>query len=126
MASKFAFPDWAFDNVAPPAPEPQPSPEEAEANDVRVRDLNNQFIDYKQQVLFTAPLAFLRQQGSDAITGAEATEQTLDTLRQQTLDQTANVHQRTRLGGMLDWHVADAKGMINRHVAQQSDRVNAG
>jgi len=83
-------------------PPPQPTPEEAEADDARVNDLKNQFIDIKQQVLYTAPQAFLRSQGSDAITGAEATQQTLADLRQQTLDQTVNDLQRTRLGEMLD------------------------
>src|SRR5882757_7297921 len=102
-------------------PPPLPSPEEAEANDARVRDLNNQFIDYKQQVLFTAPQAFLRQQGSDAITRAGEADAILDSLRQQTLDQAANAHQRTRLAGMLDWHLADAKEQVRRHVVEQSD-----
>ena len=102
-------------------PPPQPTLEDAEADDARVNDLKNQFIDAKQQLLYTAPQAFLRQQGSDAITGAEGAGQFLDTLRQQTLDQTANNDQRTRLGEMLDWHVADAKQQIHRHVAEQSD-----
>ena len=121
MASKFAFPDWAFDDLRPAVPVPPPSPEEAEANDARVNDLKNQFIDYKQQVLYTAPQAFLRQQGSDAITRAGEADEILDTLRQQTLDQTANVHQRTRLDGMLDWHLTDAKEQIHRHVVEQSN-----
>ena len=119
MAGKFVFADWAFDNQ--PAPTPPAPPEEIEANDAWVNDLKNQLIDAKQQALFTAPRAFLRQQGSDAITGAEGAGQFLDTLRQQTLDQTANNDQRTRLGEMLDWHVADAKQQIHRHVAEQSD-----
>ena len=100
---------------------PQPTPEDAAADDARVNDLKNQFIDTKQQVLFTAPQAFLRQQGSDAISGAEATQQTLANLRQQTLDQTVNNDQRTRLGEMLDWHLADAQQQIHRHVAEQAD-----
>ncbi len=70
---------------------------------------------------FTAPQAFLRQQGSDAVSGAEATQQTLANLRQQTLDQTVNNDQRTRLGEMLDWHLADAQQQIHRHVAEQAD-----
>ena len=82
MGKTFYIPEGTvFSEPPPPAPVPQPTPAEADANDARVRDLNNQFIDYKQQVLFTAPQAFLRQQGSDAISGAEATEQTLDALR---------------------------------------------
>jgi hypothetical protein len=122
MGKTFYIPEGTvFSEPPPPAPAPQPTPEEAEANDARVRDLNNQFIDYKQQVLFTAPQAFLRQQGSDAIARAGEADEILDSLRQQTLDQTSNVHQRTRLDEMLDWHVADAKGLIGRHVAQQSD-----
>ena len=100
---------------------PLPTPEEADADDARVNDLKNQFIDYKQQVLFTAPQAFLRTQGSDAITGAEAMRQTLADLRQQTLDQTASDPQRQRLSEMLDWHLADAQEQIHRHVAEQFD-----
>ena len=65
---------------------PQPTLEDAEADDARVNDLKNQFIDAKQQLLYTAPQAFLRSLGSAAITGAEATQQTLTDLRQQTLD----------------------------------------
>ena len=98
-------------------PPPQPMPEDAAADDARVNDLKNQFIDIKQQVLYTAPQAFLRQQGSDAIAGAAATQQTLADLRQQTLDQTASDPQRQRLSEMLDWHLADAQEQIHRHVA---------
>jgi len=32
MASKFAFPDWAFDDLPPPIPRTPPSPEEITAN----------------------------------------------------------------------------------------------
>jgi hypothetical protein len=122
MAKTFYIPEGTvFSEPPPPAPVPQPTPEEAEANDARVRDLNNQFIDDKQQLLYTAPQAFLRQQGSDAIARAGEADEILDTLRQQTLDQAANAHQRTRLAGMLDWHLADAKEQVRRHVVEQSD-----
>lgn len=124
--SNFAFPDWAFDNLPPPLSTPPPSPEEVEANDARVNDLNNQFIDARQQVLFTAPQAFLRLQGADAITRAADAGEVFDTLREQTLDQTANVHQRNRLAPMLDWHLVDANDEINRYVARQSDAWQQG
>jgi hypothetical protein len=122
MGKTFYIPEGTvFSEPPPPAPVPQPTPAEADANDARVRDLNNQFIDYKQQVLFTAPQAFLRQQGSDAIARAGEADEILDSLRQQTLDQAANAHQRTHLAGMLDWHLADAKERVRRHVVEQSD-----
>jgi hypothetical protein len=124
MGRTFYIPAGAV--FAEPPPAPQPTPEEAEANAARVNDLKNQFIDYKQQVLYTAPQAFLRQRGSDAITRAGEAEEILGTLRQQTLDQTADVHQRTRLDEMLDWHLADAREQIHRHVAEQSDAWQQG
>jgi len=120
MASKFVFSGGAFDELPPRAPEPPPSPEEVEANDARVNDLKNLFIAAKQNLLFSGPQAFLRQQGADAIAGAGDAGGALVELRRRTLDQAANTPQRARLAEMLDWHLADATDEIHRHVAQQS------
>ena len=72
-------------------------------------------------MLFAARQAFMRLRGAEAIAGAEAAGQTLETLRQQTLDQAASDHQRERLAPMLEWHLQDATDEIHRHVARQAD-----
>jgi len=59
----------------------QPEPVLPPVDDHRVEDLVNRFIAGKQEALFTAPDAFYRQQGGDAVAGR------LEALRTATLDQ---------------------------------------
>jgi len=91
-----------------------------DTNEARVQDLNNQFIGQQQKLLYTAPDAFYRKQGADAITGApDATQQLLD-LQKGLIDQTSNEYQKQRLTGILNSHVNEATNGISRHVATQS------
>jgi len=88
-----------------------------EANDTRVQDLNNRFLDGRREIL----QAYYDRTGADAIQGADATTGKLTALRDAVFGQTANGYQRQRLGPILDTHLADASAGIMRHTARQQD-----
>jgi hypothetical protein len=109
-------------------PEPQPIPpidptaarQEKIANDTRVESGLNRFITAKQEVLFTAPDAFYRTQGEDAIHASPATTRRLGEIKNALLDGLANDYQRKRLGDALDAQMMVTRGGMARHVAEQS------
>jgi hypothetical protein len=100
MSSRFIFPDeWLSE------PTPQPLPE---VDDHRVEGLVNRFIAGKQEALHLAPDAFYRQERADAVDGAPAIAQRLQTLRTATLEQARDDGERAALGPRLDLHIEDA------------------
>jgi hypothetical protein len=98
---------------APPAPSPDPSTVDPH----QVESLVNGFIARKQAALFDAPDAYYRTAGADAVNGAPAIVDRLDTLRQATLDQAGDDATRAALEPRLD----DALDGIARHVETQRD-----
>ncbi len=116
--AEFAFPAWA-----PTAP-PPPPPEVPEVDRHRIEGLVNGFIAAKQDALFGAPDAFYRRTGADAVEGVPAITKRLSGLRDATLDQANDDHERAALGPRLDAHMADALDGIGRHVTQQRDARN--
>jgi hypothetical protein len=110
MSAEFDIPaDWRGGTEPPPPP----------VDDLRVEGLVNRFIDGKQAALFTTPDAFYRQQGADALAGAPAIAERLETLRTSILDRARTDGERAALGARLDLHVDDARDGIDRHLAAQ-------
>jgi hypothetical protein len=97
-----------------------------DANDTRVQDLNNRFIDDSRAILKTGPDAYYNQTGADAITGADAATEKLTTLKDQLLGQTANDYQRQKLTPILAAHLAASASGIMRHTAAQQDVYSRG
>jgi hypothetical protein len=79
----------------------------------------NHFIAGKQEALFTAPDAFYRLEGADALEGQPAINDRLQALRAATLDLARDDSERAALGPRLDLHIDDAADGIDRHVAEQ-------
>jgi len=90
-----------------------------EANDTRVQDLNNRFMDGSRAILQTGPDAYYKLSGADAIQGADAATAKLTSLKDEVFSQAANRYQRERLVPILDAHLAASTTGIARHVAGQ-------
>src|SRR3954452_9562077 len=99
MSTVFQFPEWLLQ---------APSPTTAPADDHRVEGLVNRFIAGKQEALFTAPDAFYRLEGGDALDRQPALAQRLQDLRTSTLEQARDDSERAALGPRLDLHIDDA------------------
>jgi hypothetical protein len=110
MSTVFQFPEWLLQ---------APSPTTAPADDHRVEALVNRFIAGKQEALFTAPDAFYRLGGAEAVQGRQAIADRLQALRAATLDLARDDGERAALGPRLDLHIGDATDGIDRHVAEQ-------
>src|SRR4051812_22746518 len=110
MSTEFIYPDWL-----PREPVPPPPP----VDDHGVEGLVNRFIAAKQEALFTAPDAFYRLEGGDALEAQPALAQRLQDVRTATLDLARNDGERAALGPRLDAHIDEAKDGIGRHVAAQ-------
>jgi len=89
------------------------------ANDTRVQDLNDRFINGKREILQTGPDAYCNRTGADAIQSADAATAKLTTLRDEFLGQTANGYRRERLAPILDAHLAASVAGITRHAVGQ-------
>jgi hypothetical protein len=89
----------------------------------RVEDLVNRFIAGKQDALFTAPDAYYRSTGADAVDGAPGILDRLNGLKQATLDAANDDGTRAMLDPRLDAHLDDARDGIDRHVAAQRDAL---
>src|SRR5476651_2509937 len=107
---------------APPPPpiDPMVAREEKIANDTRVESELNRFIAAKQDALFTAPDAYYRKQGVDAVDGAPQAIHRLHEIKDTLLDGLANDYQGKRLSGVLDAQMAVARDGISRHVTEES------
>jgi hypothetical protein len=110
MSTAFHYPEWL-----PVAEPPLPPP----VDDHRVEALVNSFIAGKQEALFTAPDAFYRLEGNDAVQGQPAIARRLQAVRAATLEQARHEGERAALDRRLDLHVDDAMDGIDRHVAEQ-------
>jgi hypothetical protein len=117
---QFLWPDWKPLPQDSPLPPPSPDPEQAIADNTRAEEALNQFIAARQNVLFEAPDAFYRTQGSDAIHAAPAVTQSLDQVRSKLLDGLANDSQRNKLASVLDAQMRLTRDGMARHVAEQS------
>jgi hypothetical protein len=113
----FEIPDWLVD-TSPPQP-----PDTADVDPHRVEDLVNRFIAGKQDALFTAPDAYYRTTGADAVDGAPGILDRLNDLKQATLDAAGDDGTRFVLGPRLDAHLDDAGDGIDHHVATQRDAL---
>ena len=107
MSTAFQIPEWLLS--APPPP----------ADDHRIEGMVNHFIAGKQEALFTAPDAFYRLEGAEAVEGQPAINDRLQALRSATLDLARDDSERAALGPRLDLHIDDAADGIDRHVAEQ-------
>ena len=118
----FEIPLGAMPDPVPAAPPPDPAMarEQAIADTTRAEQGLNRFLATKQNLLFEAPDAFYRTQGSDAIHAVPAILDTLSKLRDDHLAGLANDAQRNRLAPALDAHLDLARDDIARHVAEQS------
>ena len=110
MSTAFQIPEWL--PQAPSSPNPS-------VDDHRVEALVNRFIAGKQEALFTAPDAFYRLEGANAVQGRAAIADRLQALRAATLDLAQDDGERVALGPRLDLHIDDATDGIDRHVAEQ-------
>jgi hypothetical protein len=99
----------------PVAKPPPPPPIDAR----RVEALVNRFIAGKQEALFTAPDAFYRLEGDDAVQGRPAIANRLLAVRAAALEQARDDSERAALDRRLDPHIDDAMDGIDRHVAEQ-------
>src|SRR5471032_167311 len=115
--------DFDFSGIpdAPPPPpiDPMVAREEKIAAATRVESELNRFIAAKQDALFTAPDAYYRKQGLDAVDGAPQAIQRLHEMKDALLDGLANDYQRKRLGAALDAQMTLAGGDIGRHATEQ-------
>jgi hypothetical protein len=100
-----------------------------DANDSRVQDLNNQFLNARRDILRTAPNAYYNQKGAEAISGAGAVTEKLKTIGEQIFGQAANGYQRQKLRPILDAHLAasadDMKGYVGEQQAAYARGVAA-
>ncbi|MBS0524317.1 MAG: hypothetical protein JSS04_11860 [Proteobacteria bacterium] len=117
MSVRFEIPEWliATDSAPPAASGIDPH---------RVEDLVNRFIAAKQEALFTAPDAYYRTTGADAVDGATAILDRLNELKSATLDAAGDDGTRLALGPRLAAHLDDASDGIDRHVAAQREVFN--
>src|SRR6476661_7152973 len=106
MSTAFEIPEWLL-TAPPPAPP---------ADDHRIEEMVNHFIAGKQEALFTAPDAFYRLEGTDAIQAQPAINDRLQALRAATLDLARDDSERAALSPRLDLHIDDAADGIDRHV----------
>src|SRR5690348_9203206 len=113
MSSRFIIPDWMPRAEPPPPPPP--------ADPFRVEHLVNQFIDAKHDALFTAPDAYYRTTGIDAIDGVPAILDRLNAARDGMLDQARHDGERQALGERLDDHLVEAMQGIERHATAQRE-----
>ena len=97
-----------------------------QANDTRVQDFTNQFLDGRRAILQTGPDAYYKLSGADAIRGGDAAKAKLTALRDELLGQTANPYQRERLGPILDRHLAASATGIMRHTVEQQEAYSRG
>jgi hypothetical protein len=102
MSARFVIPDWMVPDDPPPT---QPDLSEVDQPH-RVEALVNRFIGAKQDALFTAPDAYYRTIGVDAVDGAPAVLGRLKTLRDAMLEQAGNDNMRAALGPRLELHIA--------------------
>ena len=84
----------------------------------------NRFIAGKQEALFTAPDAFYRLEGAEALQGRPTIAHRLLALRTATLEQARNDSERSALDGRLDLQLDDAMDGIDRHVTEQRHCIN--
>ena len=112
MSAGFVIPDWMV---------PEEPTKPVEVDPYRIEALVNRFIAAKQEALFSAPDAYYRTTGVDAVDGASAIAQRLQDLRAATLDHARDDSERAALGDRLDAHIAEASDGIDRHVAAQRD-----
>jgi hypothetical protein len=117
MSVPFEIPDWLM-----PTDDPSP-PDTSIVDPHRVEDLVNRFIAGKQDALFTAPDAYYRTTGADAVDGAPGILDRLNGLQQATLDAANDDGTRAALDPRLDAHLDDARDGIDRHVAGQRDEL---
>ena len=97
-----------------------------EANDTRVQDFTNRFLDGRRAILQTGPDAYYKLSGADAIRGGDATRAKLTALKDELLGETANPYQRERLGSILDTHLAASATGIMRHTVEQQEVYSRG
>ncbi len=95
--------------------------EAAIANETKVEEDLNQFISAKQYTLYTAPDAFFRTKGEQAIHGAQTATDKLIDLKKEALSRATNDLQRLALGKRIDAHINAAGQDIANHVSRQSD-----
>jgi hypothetical protein len=110
MSTAFQIPEWLLSAPPPPAPP---------ADDHRIEGMVNHFIAGKQEALFTAPDAFYRLEGDDAIQAQPVINDRLQALRAETLGLARDDSERAALGPRLDLQMDDANDGIDRHVAEQ-------
>ena len=105
----------------PDAEPVEDSPDTSAIDPHQVESLVNGFIAGKQGMLFDAPDSYYRTTGADAVSGAPAVVDRLNTLRQATLDQAGDDATRAALEPRLDAHLDDAFDGISRHVETQRE-----
>lgn len=90
------------------------------ANETRVAGDVNTFVAATNKALFTAPDAYLRTKGEQAIHGAQPTMDGLSALKDQLVAAAGNDFQRQRLTQVLNAHLQSAFDTVGRHVGQES------
>src|SRR5215831_257931 len=109
MADFYVPPEWV--NLPPPElPDVDPD---------RIEGLQNGFLAATQDALQTAPDAFYRKTGEDAVEGLPALQERLSQLRDAALGQTKDEGERAALAPRLEANLTSLHYGIDRHVAEQ-------
>jgi hypothetical protein len=102
-----------------------PTDPSALADATQAEALNNQFIDRQQQLLYTEPDAFYRQQGEDALVATPGILDRLEDLRQETLDAAPTPGIRQHLATSLDGHMVVTHDNVLRHTRREAKAYRA-
>src|SRR5882724_11116442 len=108
MAEFYFPPEWLATAGPPP-----------DVDQDRIEGLQNGFLAATHEALHTAPDAFLRRSGQDAVDGVPAFQERLSQLREAALDGAKDVGERAAFAPRLDAQLTNVQGAIDRHVAEQ-------
>jgi hypothetical protein len=108
----------------PPEWENLPPPELPEFDPDRIEGLQNGFLAATQDALHTAPDAFFRKTGQDAVEGLPALQEKLSQLRDAALGQARDEGERAALAPRLEANLTSLHYGIDRHVAAQKQVRN--
>jgi Phage tail lysozyme len=97
--------------------------EKQQADETRVEQELNGYIEAKQKALYLNPDSLMRQQGQNAIDAGPKVLQGLDDLRTQALSRMANDNQRRLLKSRLDGQYSDAMGLVGRHTNSEFQQL---
>ena len=109
MSAPFAVPDW----MVAPVPTPTP-PRPIDADPHRVEALVNRFIAGKHEALFTAPDAYYRTTGAEAVDGASAIHGRLNALRDMSFSTRRRIRGSALANASRRWYLVSSRTSVQR------------